>query len=260
MTTLDTAAAAGSKEKDTELDGITGDWQEVVYFGSLKKMKEGKNWKKRWCAVVMADGGMTFLYKKSESEKKPLGMLPLRGAWISTDPKPDKLGFQITPCAKQGKTFFLQAESEKEHKGWVTAVQNCEGVNLPLTGDVFADPGYDGLAQDNAGLVANLVQMSSALRVTELLGKKDAEMATYFEACREQMRDCPFHNWCAAAAARSRPSHGMRGGMRGAPGRRGGERAEAVGGACRDLRSRLVQCGRLVFLKPGSAAGTTRLT
>lgn len=107
--------------------------------------------------------------------------------------------FAVTPPAKAGKTFYLEAESEEARDQWLAALQEHAAVNLQLEGDQFATIAFDTPSVDPTELVANLVTMSSSLGVTALLGKSDSEMSAYFAACREQMRDCPFHNWFHAA-------------------------------------------------------------
>ena len=45
----------------------TGD---VLISGVLKKMKQGKKWKQRWCAILDGADGPRLLYRESEKAKK----------------------------------------------------------------------------------------------------------------------------------------------------------------------------------------------
>jgi len=83
----------------------------VVFAGSLKKKKDGKNWQTRWCTLMDdPDAGPRFVYKKKEADKKVKGVLALRGAWVTVDYY-EKFSnvtcLQITPAAVIPQQSFL---------------------------------------------------------------------------------------------------------------------------------------------------------
>jgi high affinity cGMP-specific 3',5'-cyclic phosphodiesterase 9 len=61
--------------------------------------------------------------------------------------------------------------------------------------DVMCTLHYDGVATPDDQLVTDLVTMACKLGLDEALEVTPARLREYFEACRAQMNDCPFHNW-----------------------------------------------------------------
>jgi hypothetical protein len=98
---MDLGEAGGVAASEQDAEG------QVQLAGQLQKKKEGKNWKARHCSLVgqtialcnvrpliatfvqvTGAGGTRFVYRKKETDKKPMGVLPLVGAWITTGEKP----------------------------------------------------------------------------------------------------------------------------------------------------------------------------
>ena len=172
----------------------TGD---VLISGVLKKMKQGKKWKQRWCAILDGADGPRLLYRESEKAKKAKGILALRGAWVTVDA--NAATFQIQMAAGinsrgKAKLFSFEAESEAEREPWLDAFRGLS-MNMPLDDDALVGLSFDTLACDQDELEMTLVEMAVNLRIPELLGKEPAELRKYFAAVRGQMRECPFHNW-----------------------------------------------------------------
>ena len=91
---------AGKAPAPKELSGVAtsagglGVGGEELFASELRKQKQGKSVQQRWCMLVNDDvGGPRFVYKKSKEDKKPKGVLALRGAWI-TIPEGTTLAFQ----------------------------------------------------------------------------------------------------------------------------------------------------------------------
>ena len=100
--------------------GIVGD---VQLAGVLRKMKEGKNWQQRHCSLLTGAGGVRFVYRKKETDTKPLGILSLQGAQVVKGFKAVAFTITAVPTDVKGSAFFLECENEVDRDKWVATLQ-----------------------------------------------------------------------------------------------------------------------------------------
>jgi len=98
-------------------------WSKPDKQGELKKQGHVvKNWKSRWFVI---QNDMMFYFKSRSELLKPKGCIPLRSATTKESLKTSKqFCFEIV-APRINKTFFIQCNSSKELKDWLSAIESA---------------------------------------------------------------------------------------------------------------------------------------
>ncbi|KAK2964258.1 putative PH domain containing protein [Blattamonas nauphoetae] len=87
-------------------------------------LKEGgsgifTNWKRRWAVLDPSTGNLNY-YEKEDVTTQPLGVVLIRGSFITECDKKTKKKDNVFVITSAGRTFFAQAESKEDMDTWIS--------------------------------------------------------------------------------------------------------------------------------------------